>query len=183
MVTDEVNIRKLFQDSSLSKEKVIKIMENSINILSKFIRNIHYEIKDEGELGLKGIVTKDNDLLLVIRYSPTVTELYLKVFNDEVKTLLDPLGFNDLSNVMSKWKVRGLPTCIVISKVIPSKSLYLLMCGDESNHTFPNIKVMIREENYDASSSYCRVSDYEDICSVLNTLITYCSKLHKEFFT
>ncbi len=183
MSIDEVSIRELFRNDKLSKEEVIKVIESSIKSLSRVVKSIYYEVRDEGELGLKGIVTKGNDLLFVIRYSSTVTEFYLKIFNDKVKTLLNSIGFNDLSNVMSKWKVRGIPTCIAISKVIPSKSLYLLMCGDENNYTFPNIKVMIREENYDASSSYCRVSDYEDICSVLNALITYCNKLHREFFT
>ncbi len=175
-------LRDLFKGVVGDRKLITELIKQSIKDVSTLIRGSKYVISESRELGIRGLVTLDNNVIFVIRYSQATTEMYLKVINEDSLSILNTLGFNDLMNLVLSSKLRGLPKCVVVSKVIPSKGVYILLCGDEDSQTFPHIKVLVRNEIQDASASYCRISSYEDICSLLNNLIRYCIKLRSEFF-
>ncbi len=118
--------------------------------------------------------------LLDLRITKHVCEFYLECINADFLKVLNLVGFNDFYNVLAKHG--ALPTRVVISKSIASRSLYILLGGREGIPSLPNIRVTIRENEGSATSSYCRISREENTCILLNDLINLGKKLWKEFF-
>lgn len=118
--------------------------------------------------------------LLDLRITKHVCEFYLECVNADFLEVLNLVGFNDLYDVLTKHD--ALPTRVVISKSIASRSLYILLEGREGVPSLPNVRVTIKEDGESATSSYCRISREENTCTLLNDLINLGRKLWKEFF-
>ncbi len=118
--------------------------------------------------------------LLDLRITKHVCEFYLECVSTVFLEVLNLVGFNDLYDVLTKHD--ALPTRVVISKSMASRSLYIILEGREGIPSLPNIRVTIREDEESATSSYCRISREENTCTLLNDLINLGKKLWKEFF-
>ncbi len=118
--------------------------------------------------------------LLDLRITKHICEFYLECVNTEFLDILNLVGFNDLYDVLTKHD--ALPTKVVISKSMASRSLYILLEGRKSIPSLPNIRVTIKEGEESATSSYCRISREENTCTLLNDLINLGRKLWSEFF-
>jgi len=118
--------------------------------------------------------------LLDLRITEHVCEFYMECSNVNFMEILNLVGFNDLHDVLTKYE--ALPARIVILKSVASRSLYILLEGREGIPSLPNIRVIIKENERSATSSYCRISKEENICDLLNDLIDLGKKLWNEFF-
>ncbi len=143
------------------------------------------------KVGAKALFSKTGDAyfvsvdssgkhLLDLRITKHVCEFYLECVNADFLEVLNLIGFNDLYDVLTRHN--ALPTRVVISKSIASRSLYILLEGREGIPSLPNIRVTIREGEESATSSYCRISREENTCTLLNDLVNLGKKLWKEFF-
>jgi len=143
------------------------------------------------EIGAKASFSKGADVysvsldsqgkhLLDLRITRHTREFYLECHDADILKVLNLVGFNDVYEVLTKYD--ALPTKVVISKSIASRSLYILLEGREGIPSLPNIRVTIRENEENAASSYCRISRDENTCALLSELISLGRELWKEFF-
>lgn len=169
-------LRSLMERSFVDKEEASTLINKYASILGGKAEVI------EAEGNVYARVEREGLLLLDFRFSTHVVELYVKVLDRKSLSILEDLGFKDLYQVLREAK--GVPSDIVISKVLPSMSLYILINGrDISGAVFPSIKVIIRRDYYEISSSYCRVSSDEDTCDMLAKLRELSFKLWRDLFS
>ena len=118
--------------------------------------------------------------LVNIRLTSEISELILTAIPDKVIPALEFLGLKKLAGFISKLKV--LPSIIAISRVGASRSLYIILQGRIGSEAFPNIKVVVRENYYEASASFCRITPEEDTCEFLRNLLKIAGDLWVKIF-
>ncbi len=118
--------------------------------------------------------------ILDIRLTNEICELILLATQDKVISVLRILGLKELAEFISKLKV--LPSIIAISRITISKSLYIILQGRMGSEAFPNIKVVVRENYHEVSSSFCRITPEENTCEHLHNLLEIAKDLWRRIF-
>ncbi len=123
--------------------------------------------------GLKGIKAKIDDVLVFdLRVTNELSELYLRVDMLGVESL-KVLGLEELAKIFEE---HGLtPTHLAITRSLISGVTHLIIGGD--SRATPNIRIMVKGEDYDVLSSYCRISRVENTCDLLRSLLGYVIEL------
>ena len=117
------------------------------------------------------------EFAVVYRGTDTVREFMVRreIADSTIMELLERIGLSGIVNAMAKWGY--VPKSVVVSYVVSAKSLYLLIEGVRGR--VPTVRVSVREDNYEASASYCVVSEGENVCAYLSELTATVSELRK----
>ena len=134
----------------------------------------------EKEEGIYAGIDKEGINLIMIRVTKDISELVLNTRSNDAIRVLRILRLLNIAEVISKLKV--LPTLIALSRIEPSKSLHLVLLGRAGGEILPNIKVAVRGGYYEASASYCRISNEENTCELLHELLTITKNLWSILF-
>jgi len=133
--------------------EVIKSLASSLN-------GKHEIVDAEGEV--YGRVFLDNEHIFDIRSTPNINEFYLKINNNTLQ-FMGKLGFDDVRDLIQELsdKFGNLPKSVVISKVLPSRSVYILI---EPNESFLPVRAVHRGDFYEVSLGNCTVSNEGKVC-------------------
>lgn len=131
----------------------------------------------KGDVRQINVRVGESEFTIIYRSTDAVKELMVRhEFTDSsMMKLLEMIGLRGIANTMAKWGYTS--KSVTVSYVIPSKSLYLLVEGVRGR--IPTIRVSIREDSYEASASYCVISEGENVCAYLRELIAILSELRK----
>jgi len=168
-------IRNVFKKRSITKDELFKHLTKLCEDLKADI-----EVRDV-EVGIYGAVRVDDELICDVRVNEDMCEYYLKIKNVNYLNYLVESGFKELAELIRKYS-SSYPSEVVISKVVPSKSIYILMSSRDVPKAFPSVRVTYRENFFEVSSSYCRLSVDEDTCKFLNELLNIAKKYWLEMF-
>ena len=137
--------------------------------------------RSEGNVKWVNVRIDGSEVTVVYRGTDAVKELMIgrDPADSAIMELLAKIGLKDIANAMNKWGY--VPRSVTVSYVIPSKALYLLIEGVRGR--VPTIRVSVRENNYEASASYCVISEGEDVCTYLKELITIVTEMRKCLIT
>ncbi len=122
-----------------------------------------------------------SDFIIIHKDTNAVKELMIKsdLADGAIMDLLTRIGLRDIASTMIK---RGyVPRSVTMSYVIPSRALYLLIEGVRGR--VPTVRVSVRENNYEASASYCVIYEGEDVCTYLKELITIVTEMRNCIIT
>ena len=154
--------------------------------LNNILNNVNKELRGnieviESEDGIYGRISIDEDLIYDVRIGKNVCEFYVKIRSSNDLELVSNSGFNEVVKAISS--AASYPSEVIISKVLPSMSMYILLSGRDLPKAFPSIRITYRKSFYEASASFCRVSVDEDLCKVLNALLKVAEKYWNEMFS
>ena len=137
--------------------------------------------RSEGNIEWVSVRIGESEFTVMHRYTDAVKELMIghDPADSAIMELLSKIGLKDIANAMTKWGY--VPRSVTVSYVIPSKALYLLIEGVRGR--VPTIRVSVRKDSYEASASYCVISEGEDICAYLKELIDLVSGMRKCLIT
>lgn len=133
--------------------------------------------KSDGNVKLVRVRVGDSDATIMWRGTGAVTEIIVKqdLANASITALIERIGLKHIADIMVK---RGyVPKSLTLSYVIPSKALYLLIEGVRGR--VPTVRVSVRGDSYEASASYCVISEGENVCDYLDELIAVLSELRE----
>jgi len=168
-------IRSIFKRCSITKDELLKH-------LTKLCEDLRADVEIRNvEGGIYGAVRVNNELVCDVRVNENVCEYYLKIKNINYLNYLIKSGFKELAELIRNYS-SSYPSEVVVSKVIPSRSIYILMSSRGVPKAFPSVRVTYRENFFEASSSYCRLSVDEDTCKFLNELLNIAKKYWLEMF-
>lgn len=130
------------------------------------------------------IVKVDKDgtqVTIVYRKAETVTEVMIRhdTLSEAMLDILKNVGLGELAENLTKWGYT--PRSVVLSYVGASGSLYLLIEGVRGR--IPTVRVSVREDAYEASASYCVISEGENVCAFLKDLISIARRLRECLIT
>ena len=139
----------------------------------------HYIQESEAGEGWETFTVRvsESEFTVTHRRTETVREFMLRsaLPNTQLVRVLEMIGLGWLSKIMGKWGY--VARSVTVSYVIPSESVYLLIEGIKGR--VPTVRVSVRRDNYEASASYCVISDGENVCAYLKELIDEVSKLRE----
>ncbi len=133
--------------------------------------------RSEGDARWVNVRIGESELTMVYRETDAVKEFMIRheVADSTIVGLLERIGLKDIANIMVKWGY--IPKSVTVSYVVPSKALYLLIEGVRGR--VPTVRVSVRENGYEASASYCVISEGENVCAYLRELIAVLSELRE----
>jgi len=168
-------IREILRKCSTTKDDLLRFLTK----LSKELGGA-VEVRDV-EGGVYGSVKVNDELVCDVRISEEVCEYYLKVKDHNYLSYLRECGFKELTELISSYG-GSYPSEVVISKAVPSRTIYILMGSRDVPKAFPSVRIAYREGFYEASSSYCRLSSDENTCKFLTELLSLAKKYWLEMF-
>jgi len=133
--------------------------------------------RSEGHARWINVSIGESELIMVYRETDTVKEFMIRseVTDSAIVGSLERIGLKDVASIMAKWGY--VPRSVTVSYVVPSKALYLLIEGVRGR--VPTVRVSVRGNSYEASASYCVISESENVCAYLRELITVLSELRE----
>ena len=137
--------------------------------------------KSDGYVTRFSVRIKERDESVVFRVTNDVRELTIMdtQASDAVAELLKSVGLEGIASIMTRWGY--VPKSVTISYVQPSKALYLLIEGVRGR--VPTVRVIVRDNTYEASASYCVISDGENVCAYLAELVNVLKDLRECIIT
>lgn len=133
--------------------------------------------RGEGDVKWVSVSVGGSEFTVVYRGTDAVKELMMRheVADNAIVELLERIGLEGIANIMAKWGY--VPRSVTVSYVVPSKALYLLVEGVRGR--VPTVRVSVREDSYEASASYCVISESENVCTYLRELTALISELRE----
>jgi len=168
-------IRDIFRECSITKDELLKRLTRLYGGLRADIEVRNFEG------GTYGVVRVNDELICDVRVNEVMCEYYLKIKDINYLDYLSKSGFKELAELIRSYS-GSYPSEIAISKVMSSRSIYILMSSRDVPKAFPSIRVTYRENFFEVSSSYCRLSVDEDTCKFLNELLNIAKKYWLEMF-
>lgn len=168
-------IHEFFTRHVVRKDELLSFL----NTLGKDLKGIA-EVKVIAE-DIHGSLRVGDEVICSVKISRDLCEYYLKIRDVNYLDLLSKSGFKELRDIIVSYST-SFPSEVVVSKVMPSRAIYILMSSREVPKAFPSIRIIYREGFYEASSSYCRLSSDEDTCNLLMELLNLAKKYWIEMF-
>ncbi|MEM2207096.1 MAG: hypothetical protein QXG17_00165 [Sulfolobales archaeon] len=153
------SLREVFRGLPVVQEKIRDVFES---ISSKISGSVVTFSSSDSTTYVS--IQLENEVLLDLRISPAVAEMYV---SGRLLSALKEVGLPEVFEVLEKYG--SYVKSVSISKAIPSGSLYLIVQGDSVN--IPNIRLVITEDFFDLSSSFCKITPSDNMCLLLTKIL------------